>query len=197
VSRRSVKPSPSALASPARNTPAPSPDRTPGRCSSTPKPSMHHARTPPRKRPITRRAVAQRIRLDRPARERTTAITPRPHRNSLAREGFGSAGQGVASLKIGLTMRIFAPQNTQRASTPRQPSTDTLTDDSVAAFRGRPAPIALHLTVWEGTRREPLTTAAPLGVTPRLETLAIGRRPGRCESPTGEPRRQWDPHPSR
>jgi hypothetical protein len=88
---------PFALASPARNTPAPSHDRTPGRCSSTPKPSMHHARTPPRKRPITRRAVAQRIRLDRPARERTTAITPRPHRNSLAREGFGSAGQGVAS----------------------------------------------------------------------------------------------------
>ena len=45
-----------------------------------------------RKRPIAGRAVAQRIRLDPPARDPNAAITPQPHGISLAREGLGSAG---------------------------------------------------------------------------------------------------------
>ena len=53
-----------------------------------------------RKRPVAGRAVTPRIRLDPPARDPNAAITPHPHKISLAREGFGTARyRGRADLK--------------------------------------------------------------------------------------------------
>ena len=45
----------------------------------------------PRKRSVAGRAVTPRIRLDPPARDPNAAITPHPHKISLAREGLDTA----------------------------------------------------------------------------------------------------------
>jgi hypothetical protein len=75
-----------------------------------------------------------------------------------------------------------------------QPSADTLVDDSVAAFSARSSPIALHLgspAKKGGARREGGHNRRALELTPRREACPRSRRPGRCECPTGELRRQW------
>ena len=70
----------------------------------------------------------------------------------------------------------------------------TLVDDSVAAFRARSSPIALHLTVWGGAAGSVWNRRA-LGMRHPGGKLSRSRRPGCCEFPTGEPRRQRDAHP--
>jgi hypothetical protein len=66
--------------------------------------------------------------------------------------------RGRRGVEVELTFDRLAAEHAVGNPSPhqrRQPSTHTLMDNSVTAFRARSSPIALHLTVWEGTRREP------------------------------------------